>query len=581
MHDTSIPPAFRLDQLSSGAGPALRWPVMKRADAAILLAMAAWALAFALATLHAEPGQRPSGWQGWALAAALHAPFLAILSFLMFGLIERFDYFRVAASPPRPGRLPANTPKVCVQLPMFNEDAVAERVITAACALEWPRHALEIQVLDDSTDPATARRVREFCEAIAARTGIDCRWIYRTDRQGYKAGALEAGRHMTDAEYFAIFDADFIPPADFLTRAIPHFYDLAAQPIADLAVVQAQWGHLNDRDSFLTCAQALWVDDHHTLQKTWRSRVIGFVNFTGTAGVWRREAIEAAGGWRAASLVEDCELSIRALFAGYRTRFVGSIVAPAELPTTLAAYRSQQKRWTQGWAQLQRLHMPTLIARYPTGLMRRLYLLYFAGISWQWFLWTLWIMVLPFLIASGMWLGALGMEYALAAYVFPPLFFAVFAGTIAAHEARATYHLQGRNGWRARALRMGRVVPYMILNTGMMPHHFCAFLEGMLGPLHAEFVRTPKTASTSGQAGAARGSAAAAPRPRKPAIKDIAYLKFEIFFGLTLIMWAGFFIHAGQSFAAFWSLWILACVAGLRAAPALAPLFAKDLAHAR
>ena len=576
MHDTTTPDALRL----AGAQPPRpqvrlpAWLAMKRADVAIVAAAVLWAAAFALATVHAEADARPATWRDWALAAVLHAPFLAILSFLFFGLVERFDYFRVAATPPRPGNLPAVTPKVCVQLPMFNEDAVAERVIAAACALQWPRHALEVQVLDDSTDAATARRVREYCEQIAAETGVDCRWIHRTDRQGYKAGALEAGRHMTDARYFAIFDADFVPPPDFLSRAIPHFYDIAGQDVADIAVVQAQWGHLNDTESFLTCAQALWVDDHHTLQKTWRSGVIGFVNFTGTAGVWRREAIEAAGGWRAASLVEDCELSIRALFAGYRTRFVGSIVAPAELPTTIAAYRSQQKRWTQGWAQLQRLHMPTLLTRYPTPFARRLYLLYFAGISWQWFLWTMWIMVLPFLIASGLWLGAMGMEYAVAAYVFPPLFFAVFAGTIAANEARPTYALQARNGWQSRLARTGRVVPYMILNTGMMPHHFCAFIEGMLGPLHAEFVRTPKTAST-GATGAAKS-----PRP-KAKIKDGAYIKFELLFALTLIAWAVFFIDAGQVFAAFWSLWILACVAGLRAAPALHAMFAKDIADAR
>lgn len=429
MHDTTTPHALPLagviPRCRSSAFPA--WPAVKRADAAIVAAAVTWAAAFALVTFHVETDSRPDNWRDWALAAMLHAPFVAILSFLCFGLVERFDYFRVAARPPRPGNLPRRTPKVCVQLPMFNEDAVAERVIAAACALQWPRHALVVQVLDDSTDAATKRRVREFCEQIAAESGVDCRWIHRTDRQGYKAGALEAGRHMTDASYFAIFDADFVPPPDFLARAIPHFYDIAGRDIADIAMVQAQWGHLNDAESFLTCAQALWVDDHHTLQKTWRSGVIGFVNFTGTAGVWRGRAIEAAGGWRAASLVEDCELSIRALFAGYRTRFVGSIVAPAELPTSIAAYRSQQKRWTQGWAQLQRLHMPTLLMRYPTGPLRRLYLLYFAGISWQWFLWTAWIMILPFLIASGMWLGALGMEVAVAVYVFPPLFFAVFA----------------------------------------------------------------------------------------------------------------------------------------------------------
>jgi hypothetical protein len=210
-----------------------------------------------------------------------------------------------------------------------------------------------------------------------------------------------------------------------------------------------------------------------------------------------------------------------------------------------------------------------------------LYLVYFAGISWQWFLWTAWIMVLPFLIAGGLWLGALGMEYAIAAYVFPPLFFAVFAGVVASSQARATYAVQGRNDWRSRLLRLGRVVPYMIVNTGMMPHHFCAFVEGMLGPLHAEFVRTPKTASTGTRAPAKGAAPAATGRRQRTKIKDIAYLKFEIFFCLTLIAWAGFFIHAGQAFAAFWSLWIFACVAGLRAAPALhSAVFAKDSAHA-
>lgn len=218
--------------------------------------------------------------------------------------------------------------------------------------------------------------------------------------------------------------------------------------------------------------------------------------------------------------------------------------------------------------------MRTLLTRYRTPFARRLYLTYFAGICWQWFLWTVWIMVLPFLIATGLWLGALGMELAVAAYVFPPLFFAVLAGMIAANESRPTYALQGRNGWRARLLRMARVVPYMILNTGMMPHHFCAFVEGMLGPLHAEFVRTPKTASVGARASARAVRA-------KARVKDPAYLKFEMFFCLTLVVWAGFFIHAGQIFAAFWSLWILACVTGLRAAPALSALLAKDTAHAR
>ena len=148
-----------------------------------------------------------------------------------------------------------------------------------------------------------------------------------------------------------------MPPADFLLRTIPHFYRADGEPDAGLALVQAQWGHLNHDESSLTRAQSLWVDDHHTLQMSWRSAMWRFVNFTGTAGVWRASAIEAAGGWRAASLVEDCELSFRHLFAGYRTKFVKEIVVPAELPATYTAYKAQQRRWTQGWVQLQRLHL--------------------------------------------------------------------------------------------------------------------------------------------------------------------------------------------------------------------------------
>jgi cellulose synthase/poly-beta-1,6-N-acetylglucosamine synthase-like glycosyltransferase len=529
-----------------------------------------WCVLFGLTAYFAEPGERPDSMLERGLMVVLHLPFLAILLFLVFGLIERFDYFRVAKRAPQPGVLPSQYPRVCVQLPMFNEDAVAERIIRAAAALEWPREALEIQVLDDSTDLATQEHVREVCESVARDTGIDCQWIHREDRRGYKAGALEEGRKISQAEYFAILDADFLPPADFLARMLPHFYDASSSPIEDLAVVQAQWGHLNDDESFLTRAQALWVDDHHTLQKTWRTATIGFVNFTGTAGVWKAKAIEDAGGWKAASLVEDCELSVRALFAGYRTRFVGSIVAPAELPQSVAAYRSQQKRWTQGWAQLQRLHMPTLMFRYPTSLLRRIYLIYFASISWQWFLWTGWIVVLPFLIANGLWLGAFGVEYAIFTYVFPPLLFTLFSGIAATYQAKPTYRGRKNESWLRRTMRLGRVVPFTIVNTGMMPHHFCAFLEGMFGPLHAEFVRTPKTASTGASpAGAAATREAKAPiRPKPAKKKNTAALVFETFFVYSLAAWATYFVVTGQAFAAFWSVWIMLCILGLRFIPA-------------
>ena len=276
----------------------------------------------------------PGGDGWWLLTTVLHLPLLLILCFLAGGLIERLGFYWRGRAVAAAGRLPAVYPTVCVQLPMFNEHAVARRVIEAAAAMTWPVDRLSVQVLDDSTDHDTRALVDRACADVRALTGVDCRVLRRADRQGYKAGALEADRRATDAEFLVIFDADFMPPADYLQRTIPHFYRPDGALESGLALVQTQWGHLNADESALTRAQSLWVDDHHTLQMSWRSAMWRFVNFTGTAGVWRASAVEAAGGWRAASLVEDCELSFRHLFAGYRTKFVKEIVAPAESPAT-------------------------------------------------------------------------------------------------------------------------------------------------------------------------------------------------------------------------------------------------------
>lgn len=532
--------------------------------------LAAAALLWLLLALHAlgsgvasEPPQSAWAWLGTAL---LHAPYLLILALLGFGLLERVG-FLLRPGGHAPGRLPDTLPTVCVQLPMFNEDAVAARVIGAAAALDWPAERLRIQVLDDSTDAATRQHVRAVCARLQRERGVAIDWLHREDRSGYKAGALEAGRRRSDAEFIAIFDADFVPPPDYLRRALPLFFDARGRPRRDVGLVQAQWGHLNDDESALTAAQALWVDDHHSLQMSWRTRHLGFVNFTGTAGVWRAAAIESAGGWRSASLVEDCELSIRVLFAGWRTRFVRELAVPAELPQTLAAYRLQQKRWTQGWAQLQRLHLLPLLTRHRTGLARKAFLTYLMCISWQWPLWATWILTLPILIAHGLWVGAGSTAAAVAVYLLPALGFSVLAGAAATAHTR---HGQGSRGgfWR----RFARLGPYLVVHTGMLPHHVCAFVEGLLGPLHAEFERTPKTASVTapmpldaGAPGAPR-QAAAAPPPRRP-VRRWAYTAFEAVFVLVQLVWMAFFIGHGVPLAALGAAWLAGCVITLRLAP--------------
>ncbi|PZF85137.1 glycosyltransferase family 2 protein [Jiangella anatolica] len=511
------------------------------------LAVAAVALfAVVAGTDPRGPAAGAAAW--WLLTLTLHLPLLVIGLFLAAGVIERLGYFRHGRASREPGRLPGRYPSVCVQLPMFNEHAVARRAIEAACALRWPRDRLTVQVLDDSTDGDTRALVDAVCTRLRRETGVDVRVLRREHRHGYKAGALEEGRRLTGAEFLAIFDADFVPPRDYLLRAIPHFYRPDGVPDHGLALVQAQWGHLNHDQSALTRAQSLWVDDHHTLQMSWRSARWRFVNFTGTAGVWRAAAVEAAGGWRAASLVEDCELSFRHLFAGYRTAFVKEIVAPAELPATYTAYKAQQKRWTQGWVQVQRLHLATLLFRHRASPARRAHLVHHMCTTWQWPLWALWITMLPALIHTGLWFGALGAAAGLAAYVLPTLLWLTLMSCLASAETRHTY--LDRLTPRVFGRRFARVVPYVVVNTGMLPHQFSAFAEGLFGPLHSEFERTPKAGETG--------------RPRRYGVKvHWPYVAAELFCVAYQLAWAVVFVAGGLWWCALGAAYVAACVASL------------------
>src|SRR5918999_4500089 len=521
------------------------------------LALAAVATAlFALAAA-VGPGGIPVGtmvW--WLLTATLHLPLLLILCFLAGGLAERIGFYFRGRAATVPGRLPATWPTVCVQLPMFNEHAVARRVVEAAGAMTWPVDRLTVQVLDDSTDPDTRDLVDRACADVRAATGVECHVRRRADRQGYKAGALEAGRRETDAQFIVIFDADFVPPADYLVRTLPHFYGAHGEPDDGLALVQTQWGHLNAGESALTRAQSLWVDDHHTLQMSWRSAMWQFVNFTGTAGVWRASAIEAAGGWRAASLVEDGELSFRQLFAGFRTKFVKEIVAPAELPATYTAYKAQQKRWTQGWVQVQRLHLGTLLFRFRSSLPRRLHLLYHMCIGWQWPAWAIWITILPFMMLTGHWLGSLHLAVGLLVYLLPSALWIAVTATAASAQTRHTY--PGAITPSVVLGRLRRVVPYLAISTGMLPHQVSAFAEGLFGPMHAEFERTPKAASVTNGSDAARARVAA---PKSYAVKvHWPYVLTEGFFVVYQLGWAVLFASNAFVLCTVGALYVASCI---------------------
>ena len=244
-------------------------------------------------------------------------------------------------------------PVVTVQLPIYNEKFVARRVIEASGRLSYPAERLHIQVLDDSTDETTA--IAAQAVADLRRRGIDAEYIHRTDRTGYKAGALRNGLRTAKGEFIAMFDADFVPPEDFLERTIPGLAD------PTVAVVQTRWGHLNRDYSPLTGAQAIGIDGHFGVEQGARCWGGLFLNFNGTAGVWRARAIADAGGWTHDTLTEDLDLSYRAQLRGWKILFLPDVVCPAELPAQIAGFKSQQRRWATGTIQCARKLTPAIL----------------------------------------------------------------------------------------------------------------------------------------------------------------------------------------------------------------------------
>ena len=244
-------------------------------------------------------------------------------------------------------------PPVTVQLPMFNELNVAERVIDAACQLDYPPDRLQIQVLDDSTD-ACGPIARRRCATWRAR-GVDIQYLHREDRHGFKAGALQNGMTAAKGSFIAVFDADFVPPPQFIRGTIDYFTD------ESVGMVQTRWDHLNRTDSLLTRLQALFLDGHFVIEHTARNRSRRWMNFNGTAGIWRRESIEDAGGWQHDTLTEDVDLSYRCQLAGWRFIYLPDLTCPAELPPDMNAFKAQQHRWTKGSIQTAIKLLPRLL----------------------------------------------------------------------------------------------------------------------------------------------------------------------------------------------------------------------------
>jgi len=278
--------------------------------------------------------------------------YYAVLSALAVYSLHRFYLVRLRRRTPEPRRVTGDEyPPLTIQLPLFNEPNVAARLLDAVAAIEYPG-PLDIQVLDDSTDD-TPSIIAECVASMQAR-GIRVAHIRRESRDGYKAGALAHGMSLSASELFAVFDADFVPPPDVLLRMVPHFAG------ARIGMVQARWTHLNRDRSLLTRVQALFLDAHFAVESAARNFTGRFFNFNGTAGVWRRAAIEEAGGWSASTLTEDLDLSYRAQLAGWSFVFLPDVEVPAELPAALSGFQEQQHRWAKGSIQTARKVLPEI-----------------------------------------------------------------------------------------------------------------------------------------------------------------------------------------------------------------------------
>ncbi|MEJ7691545.1 glycosyltransferase [Daejeonella sp.] len=245
-------------------------------------------------------------------------------------------------------------PSVTIQLPVYNELFVVERLIDAVAVIDYPREKLEIQILDDSTDETSGIIADKV--TLLQQLNISIQHIQRKDREGFKGGALKHGLDLAKGEFLAVFDADFLPSKDFLKRTIPFFKD------AKIGMVQTKWGHINKDTSLLTNLQSIALDGHFSIEQQGRNAAGYFINFNGTAGVWRKQTILDAGNWQSDTLTEDLDLSYRAQMKGWKFIYLEDFNTPAELPPFVSALKSQQFRWTKGGAETARKHMRPLFA---------------------------------------------------------------------------------------------------------------------------------------------------------------------------------------------------------------------------
>ncbi len=415
---------------------------------------------------------------GWLYGVVLIGYLLLLLLLILYGLNVFYLVFlayrhrETAQIAPQTAPGLTQMPFVTVQIPIYNERFVAGRIIAGVCALDWPQERLEIQVLDDSTD-----ETRHIIAALIAdyqAQGVNITHQHRDERTGYKAGALAEGLKRAQGEFIAIFDADFIPSPDFLQQTMPYFAD------ERIGFLQTRWGHLNEHFSLLTRLQAIAIDAHFMIEQQARSQSGLFMNFNGTAGVWRTKAIHDAGGWHIDTLTEDLDLSYRALLAGWKPIYLRDYVVPGELPMTMGGFRRQQHRWARGSTQCARKLIPSLLASSESRHIKYQGIIHLTGYASQFLLFLL-VLSYPFMIVASDNLSAHRPLFVVLS-VFMTVAFAPTLNLIAGQKALK----------RPIIRQMGRVVGMMILGAGMIYHYAFAVMAALVRPRWAVFERTPK-----------------------------------------------------------------------------------------
>jgi cellulose synthase/poly-beta-1,6-N-acetylglucosamine synthase-like glycosyltransferase len=367
-------------------------------------------------------------------------------------------------------------PYVTIQLPVYNELYVMERLLNNIALLEYPREKLEIQVLDDSTDESvesTATQIEEL-----QKTGLDIQHIRRENRQGFKAGALKEGLKTAKGEFIAIFDADFLPKENWLLETVPYFKD------PKIGVVQTRWGHINRNYSTLTKIQAFALDAHFTLEQVGRNSQGHFINFNGTAGIWRKECIYDAGNWEGDTLTEDLDLSYRAQLKNWKFKYLENVVTPAELPVVISAARSQQFRWNKGGAENFQKMLKRIITSSNISFKTKLHgTLHLLNSSMFTCIFLVAVLSIPMLYIKN--------EYAHLKIYFLVMSFFIVSTFIFFICYWFMYKRTYGGGFWNFIKYIGAFFAFFSIAMGFSLHNTIAVLEGHLGK-KSEFVRTPK-----------------------------------------------------------------------------------------